>query len=205
MQRHNRRLPKRKSHSLSNSYKMIAKLELMRAACGLRLPAYESRTLIALSSLLNERTGSAFPAHSTLAGLVNIHERNVDRALKGLQRRGLVAIAEPGTSRRTTRYTVNVAAILTARGISTDGAEASPEMGQRHLYRCLRGISTDGAAASPEMVKGQRSASETQVKRQLNLSASLSARGTLRSSSGPRAERRTIRNAWLAKYREAAD
>ena len=213
---------------MSNSYKMIAKLELMRAACGLRLPAYESRTLIALASLINEKTGCAYPPRSLLANLVNIDERNLVRALRGLQGRGLMTISEPGTSRRASRYAINEAAVMAARGVSTDTSGVSLQTRQgclhRHirgvstdtagvsletrqgcLHRHIRGVSTDTAGVSLETPEGQRRAKQAQAKRQPKLSASLSARGTLRGSSGPRAEQRTIRNAWLAKYREAAD
>ena len=184
---------------------MIAKLELMRAACGLRLPAYESRTLIALASLINEKTGCAYPPRSLLANLVNIDERNLVRALRGLQGRGLMTISEPGTSRRASRYAINEAAVMAARGVSTDTPEVSPETRQGRLHRHIRGVSTDTAGVSLETPEGQRRAKQAQAKRQPKLSASLSARGTLRGSSGPRAEQRPIRNAWLAKYREAAD
>ncbi len=80
---------------------------LIRAVCGLRLPKYELRTLVALATLISPETGLADPAVNRLVDLVNIDKRNLCRALRSLQRRGLVAIErQGGAARRTNRYAV---------------------------------------------------------------------------------------------------
>src|ERR1700760_3008946 len=96
-------------------YRMVAKLGLIRAACGLRLPAYETRALIVLASLINEKTGCAYPSSRLLANLVNVDDRNLARALKGLLERKLLEIVDPGTKRRATSYTINVGVVMAAR------------------------------------------------------------------------------------------
>ncbi|MDQ2763009.1 MAG: helix-turn-helix domain-containing protein [Pseudomonadota bacterium] len=182
----------------------MAKIELIRAVIGLPLPAYETRTLVALASLINGKTGCAYPSLATLAGLVNIDERNLFRALSGLQRRGLLAVSEQGTNRRTNRYAVDEAAVMAARGVSTDGAGPSLRTVQHRLYGRCRAVSTDGAAPSLQTVEGQLRSSEVQTKQQSKVSAPRSTR-SLAPVARLRAAPKRPQNAWLKKYRPAAD
>ncbi len=187
---------------MSEPFRMVAKVELMRAVGGLKLPAYEMKTLIVLCSLINQRSGYAFPTHATLADLTNIHERHVHRALNGLQRRGFVVIAEQGTRRHSTRYTVDAAAVIaTCRGASVPPVEVPLS----HLYGCLCATCRGATVPPVEVVKGQLRASEVQTKRQPKLlPASRSTRPSSNAAGGRADQRATkpTRNAWLQNYKK---
>jgi hypothetical protein len=172
---------------MSEAYGMIEKLELIRAACGCRLPAYESRTLIVLASLINGKTGCAYPAQSLLADLTNIDVRHVYRALKSLEQRGLLAITEAGTKRRATRYSVNVEALLTAGRPASAGVSDPPlQACQTHLYRWVK--------YKKRQAKGNEAASGSRC-------PSLFKRSQ-RGRVDPRATTKPKRNAWLKNYQK---
>jgi len=131
------------------------KIELCRAVAGLRLPLYEMKVAVLLSTLLG-KGGFAFPPHALLAEMGGMHKRHVARAVKGLLARGIIAIADPGTPSRAARYTLDADAILALLGTSMGGAEAPPQVARPRLYGRLGGTSTGGAAPPPGAPEGQR-------------------------------------------------
>jgi len=96
----------------------VQKLELIRAACGLRLPNYELRALVLLVAVLGA-DGHAWPSLRTIADRLGIDLRHVARAVQGLIARQLVTVAEPGTRTRSTRYAVAAAEIRRLGDAST--------------------------------------------------------------------------------------
>lgn len=189
------------SKTEASGFSAVAKIELIRATCGLRLPQYETRLLVILISLIEEKSGLAFPPRSLLAKLLGTDQRNTWRRLKGLQERCLISVAETGTNRRAARYRINAELILKGIGVCGDAADASVETQQARLYGRIRRVCGDAAGASVGTPEEQLSASEVQTKQQ----AKLSPRSARSRSPGARAHAGARRNAWRAKYRPAAD
>ncbi|MBV8526195.1 MAG: hypothetical protein JOY71_29485 [Acetobacteraceae bacterium] len=206
----------------NDGFGFLAKLELMRAACGLKLPSYATRALIALISLINEKSGLAFPPRSLLSRMTNIEERNVGRALRGLKQRGLIEVAIEGTKRRSTRYRVDANAVLAGCGVSSDRSDGSLETEQGSvetdrgspaidhigLYKHITSVANDQSQVSLETPEEQRRGKQAQAKRQRKCSAvsggslggSLPRGRSLASPRGGRLPRRQPKHAWLANY-----
>jgi len=189
------------------SYTMTDKIGLVRAACALRLPAYQSRTLIILITLINSQSGTAYPSSRLLAGLVGIDLRNLARAVTGLRDRKLLVIAEAGTARRSTRFCIDAEALMAACDVSTDVAATSLQTAQRRLYGRQSDVSTDVAATSLGTTEGQLKNKRTTSERQLKLSPA--PRSAPANAARPRAYAngrapKQPKNAWLSKYKKPA-
>jgi len=190
----------------SDEFSVVAKLELVRVALGLKLPLYELKTLAALITWINGQSGEAFPSHSRLAASLGIDERNLFRALRGLQERGLVMVAKHGGGRRhSSRYVVDFEAVR-ENTVSKDATSAFVETPGSRLQRRQGGVCRDAETASVETGKEQLRATEGQRKERSKLFASSRSFGA-RSPGGaraPEARKRTQRNSWIEKYRTQA-
>jgi hypothetical protein len=172
------------------------KVELMRATMGLRLPLYELKVLASIASLLDHKSGLAFPPRSLLAQLTAMDERHVGRAIRSLVAQRLVEVVEPGTPTRAARYRVDASEVMqrhrtTLSGGASTGTAAGPQEARRgRLYGRLSGASTGPAAVPPQAPEEQLRSSVVQTKLEPKLHASRSARTP---SPGGRATRETRR------------
>lgn len=208
------------ANKLPTTFTLLAKVELIRRAIGLDLTFYEMRVLIALISLVSQRAGVAYPPRRLIGEITAINVRHVSRALRALCERGLVTVATPGTPRLSTRYKVNIPAILagsrTSKGLSEvffKGTSKEPtEIRQPHLEGHCQGAPTGAAEAPPQAPEEQSIASEVQTKLatelQLNTARipSVSPKARLLERSGARPPKNSeSKNSWRLNYRKLED
>ena len=146
------------------TFDIVTKIETIRAALGLKIGVYDLKVLIAISTLIHQKDGLAFPPRSMLSQITGINERHISRSVKRLCELGLIEIAKRGDARKSARYRVVIAEICN-QSSALAGTTAVPLEGWKmrlygHVIRASRGAS----AVPPEVPEVVISPTEAQAK-----------------------------------------
>jgi predicted transcriptional regulator len=146
------------------TFDIVTKIETIRAALGLKIGVYDLKVLIAITTLVNQKNGLAFPPRSTISNITGIDGRHVSRSVQRLCELGLIEIAKRGDARKSARYRVVAAEICNQSSALAGTTAVPPEDWKMRLYGNVIRASRGASAVPPEVPEVVISPTEAQAK-----------------------------------------
>lgn len=183
----------------------VDKLEAIRAICSLRLSKYELLLLVCLTTLINGKSGLAWPSRKTLSASCGMPEASVRKTLRSLEAKGLTVIAESSTRRRSARYAINLNKIFADSEAQIATSAGATGLSQPELDGPVRGGCGEQKGGAPRLPEEELRMIEAQAKIRVNSSdeASPSPRrplGRLAAAKPSSRERASGTNTWIEHY-----
>lgn len=152
------------------TFDTVTKIEAIRAACALGLTKYEMLVLTFVISLMNGKSGLAWPSRKTIAMSCAMKEPSVRKSIRALEAKGLLVVAEPSTPRRSARYAVDLAKICADSEARIASSAGAAERSQPERHGALRGSSGGRKGGAPRLPEEELRMIEAEAKIRLNSS-----------------------------------